>query len=182
MSAIQLLLIIYIILPVKNSLIAQVILSQIQGYYAMSYASQKLGGENEEETLRELWRSLWFDPSNTTANSYWGLFRLSPIFLSHQHGEKVTGETFTLVGETLPQSRVYLEVKSGRPLLGGLFKLSDRTLLKTWINADEIGKFQVEVVPSDPLPETRYYICGIAFHDEMREITEMTLVQAGKMG
>ncbi len=80
------------------------------------------------------------------------------------------------MGETIPNGRVYLEVKSGMPVLLGLIKLTDETLIATWVDADETGKFQVEITATDPLPKTRYHVSATVVSDRLPEVTRMTLI------
>ncbi|HIK09035.1 MAG TPA: hypothetical protein IGS52_02005 [Oscillatoriaceae cyanobacterium M33_DOE_052] len=183
MSMIQIMLILHYFMPWRGGhLVAQVLLSQIYGMYEVQYALKKAGEEEEEAIERKLWRSFWLDPSNTTTNAYLGLFRNAPIFVSHQQGDKISDKSFTLVGETMPHGRVYLEVKSGMPVFLGLIKLTDETLIATWVDADETGKFQVEVTPTDPMPKTRYYVSATVMSDRLTEVTRMTLIQTDSVG
>lgn len=177
MSMIQIMLVLYMFLPIKNEMVAQILLSQIYAMYQMKYALKNAGEEEEEEIERKLWRSFWLDPSNPTTNAYLGLFCNPPIFISHRTGDKISNKSFTLVGETIPNGRVYLEVKSGMPVLLGLIKLTDETLISTWVDADETGKFQVEITATDPLPKTRYYVSATVVSDRLPEVTRMTLIQ-----
>jgi hypothetical protein len=179
MSMIQMMLVLYMFLPIKNELVAQILLSQIYGMYQIKYALKNAGEEEEEEEEieRKLWRSFWLDPSNPTTNAYLGLFCNPPIFISHRPGNKISNKSFTLVGETIPNGRVYLEVKSGMPAFLGLIRLTDETLISTWVDADDTGKFQVEVTPTNPQPKTRYYVSATVVSDRLPEVTRMTLIQ-----
>lgn len=173
----KLILILYMLLPIKNEMIAQILLSQIYGMYQMEYALKNAGEEEEEEIERKLWRALWLDPSSPSINAYLGLFCHPPIFISHQNGDKINSKSFTLVGETIPNGRVYLEVKSGMPVLFGLLRRIDEALITTWVDANETGKFQVEITTTDQLPETRYYVSATVVSDRLPEVTRMTLIQ-----
>ncbi len=176
MSMIRIMLVLYMFLPIKNEMVAQILLCQIYGMYQMKYALKNAGEEEEEEIERKLRRSFWLDPSSPATNAYLGLFCNSPIFISHRQGDKISNKSFTLVGETIPNGRVYLEVKSGMPVLLGLIKLTDETLIATWVDADETGKFQVEITATDPLPKTRYYVSATLVSDRLPEVTRMTLI------
>lgn len=142
-------------------------------------AERKLDTEDEDETPEDFWRALWLDPSNSAANTYLSLFRNCPIFHSHQHGERITGNSFTLIGQTSPNEAVQIQINSMLPLLGGLLTTTPETLVNQVVNSDDSGQFQVQVQePSVPPPGTQYTVCARVNSDqEFSEPTRITLIQ-----
>lgn len=74
----ELLLVFYMLLPVKHALIAQILLCQIQAVRTARQAEKKLelnldNGTDTDETLRQFLLSFWLAPSNTTAYAYLAL-------------------------------------------------------------------------------------------------------------
>ena len=70
------LLILYIILPGKFAIAAQIILCQIRSIHAARQAEKKLNFDldnNNDEALREFLLSLWWNPDNAVAYAYLGL-------------------------------------------------------------------------------------------------------------
>lgn len=69
----ELLLIIFIFLPIKNALVAQVLLCQIRAIHIARKAEKKLDlvlGNNTDEAWREFLLAYWFNPGNATAYAY----------------------------------------------------------------------------------------------------------------
>ncbi len=70
------LLVLYILLPVKTAPIGQILLCQVRALQAARIAEQNFELDlenNPNETLKNVLRSLFFDPLNTTARAYVGL-------------------------------------------------------------------------------------------------------------
>jgi hypothetical protein len=70
------LLILYILLPVKTAPIGQILLCQVRALQAARIAEQNFDLDlenNPNETLKNVLRSLFSDPLNTTARAYVGL-------------------------------------------------------------------------------------------------------------
>ena len=77
----ELLLIFYILLPVRNDLVAPILLSQIRAILTIRRAEKNLGLNLEltndiDEVLREFLGSFWLNPGNTAAYAYLGLLSL----------------------------------------------------------------------------------------------------------
>lgn len=69
----ELILIFYILLPIKSALVAQLILCQIRAIHTARQAEKKFNLDLENDTddeLREFLVSFWFAPSNSTAYAY----------------------------------------------------------------------------------------------------------------
>jgi hypothetical protein len=78
----EILLILYMLLPMKSSMIAQIILSQIRGIYISRQAERKLNLDldnktDTDETLGQFLSAFWFDPDNRMTCAYLGL--LNPM-------------------------------------------------------------------------------------------------------
>ncbi len=54
MSMIRIMLVLYMFLPIKNEMVAQILLCQIYGMYQTQYALKNAGEEEEEEIERKL--------------------------------------------------------------------------------------------------------------------------------
>lgn len=160
-------------------LVALTLLSQIKSIYMVRQAEKKLGTEDEDETPEDFWRALWLDPNNNAANAYLSIFRNCPIFHSHQHGARITGNSFTLIGQTSPNEAVQIQINSMLPLLGGLLTTTPETLVNQVVNSDDSGQFQVQVQASSvPPPGTQYTVCARVNSDqEFSELTQLTLIQ-----
>jgi len=142
-------------------------------------AERRLDTEDEDETPEDFWRALWLDPNNSAANAYLSLFRNCPIFHSHQHGDRITGNSFTLIGQTSPNEAVQIQINSMLPLLGGLLIMGKETLVNQVVNSDDNGQFQVQVQASSVPPRgTQYTIFARVNSDqEFSEPTQITLIQ-----
>jgi Domain of unknown function (DUF4258) len=82
----ELLLILYILLPMKSALITQVLLCQIRAIHTARQAEKKLDLDLENDTdeaLRDFLVSFWVSPSNALAYAYIGL--LSPYLGLFNH-------------------------------------------------------------------------------------------------
>lgn len=69
----ELLLIFYIFLPVRNALVAQVLLCQVRSIHSARQAEKKLDldlDNDTDEALREFLVSFWFNPNNALAYAY----------------------------------------------------------------------------------------------------------------
>ena len=74
----ELLLVLYIFLPINDALIASVLLGQIQAIHTARRAEKKLDLDLENDTdqaLRDFLVAFWFNPVNATAYAYLGLLR-----------------------------------------------------------------------------------------------------------
>lgn len=72
----ELILIFYMLLPMKNAAIAQIILCQIRSIHIARQAEKKITSDfdnNTDESLREFLASFWLNPSNAKAYAYLGL-------------------------------------------------------------------------------------------------------------
>lgn len=72
----EVLLILYIFLPMKSALIAQILLCQIRAIHTARQAEKKLDLDLDNDTneaLREFLTSFWFHPGNASAYAYLGL-------------------------------------------------------------------------------------------------------------
>jgi|GEM_PF-349301 len=70
------LLILYMFLPVKSAILAQIILCQIRSIHAARQAEKKLNldlDNNNDEALREFLVSFWLNPDNAVTYAYLGL-------------------------------------------------------------------------------------------------------------
>ncbi len=68
---------------------------------------------------------------------------LSPAFTSHQDGGRISGNSFTLVGQTRPGATVNVGVV-GSTSVFGLARVQ-QDLLSSQVTADSTGRFQVDV-------------------------------------
>lgn len=71
----EILMILYMLLPIKSSIVAQIILSQIRGIYISRQAEKKLNIdlENEtdtDETFRQFLSAFWYYPDNRMTCAY----------------------------------------------------------------------------------------------------------------
>lgn len=98
---------------------------------------------------------------------------------SHQEGEAISTQGFTLVGETLPEATVNVKVTSTVQALGGFVSIGGNTLLtEQAISADSNGRFQVEIPrPSVVTSGTRYTVEVTASKDEQTSSTSLNLTQ-----
>ncbi|MEQ9552541.1 MAG: hypothetical protein RIM23_23370 [Coleofasciculus sp. G3-WIS-01] len=74
----ELLLVLYIFLPLNNALMASVILCQIQAIHTTRRAENELDlelGNDTDKALRDFLVAFWFNPTNATAYAYLGLLR-----------------------------------------------------------------------------------------------------------
>jgi hypothetical protein len=112
-------------------------------------------------------------PGQGTANT------LQPVFTNYQDGDRVVGRGFVLMGQTLPNARVEIEVTSQVPILGGIVNIGGSTLLKRIVTADRNGNFRVEVPqPSPPTAGMRYNVRAVASDGRnLSRAVTMTLIQ-----
>ena len=71
----ELLLILYILLPVKSAMVAQVLLCQVKAIHASRQAEKTLGidlDNNTDEAFRQFLISFWFKPDNASTYAYLG--------------------------------------------------------------------------------------------------------------
>lgn len=112
-------------------------------------------------------------PGEGTANT------LEPVFTNYQDGDRVTGRGLVLVGRTLPNARVEVEVTSQMPILGGIINIGGTSLLKRIVTADRNGNFRVEVPqPSTLTAGMRYNVRAVASDGkQLSRAVTMTLIQ-----
>ena len=168
----KVLLVFYLLFPVGSilyrPLIALTLLSQINSIYLVRQAEKKLGSEEEDSAFADFWKALWLAPTNSSAFAYVGISCRCLIFTSHQHGDRIRGSNFTLVGKTNPKETVQIKIL-----------VDNEILVEQGVNADENGYFQVQVEapPHSPLG-TRYHVqANINDSDDFRETTQISLIQ-----
>jgi hypothetical protein len=112
-------------------------------------------------------------PGTGTANT------LEPVFTNYQDGDRVTGRGLVLMGQTLPNARVEIEVISQVSILGGIVNIGGNSLLKRIVTADRNGNFQVQVPqPSSPTAGMRYIVRAVASDGRnLSRAVTMTLIQ-----
>jgi len=99
-----------------------------------------------------------------------------PSFTSHSNGDRVSGG-FTLVGETEPNATVEVQTSATRAALGGFVNIGTENLVDTEVQADDSGRFSVQI-PSVPTGSgTQYAVEAVTISDGARsETTRLTLV------
>jgi hypothetical protein len=112
-------------------------------------------------------------PGQGTANT------LEPVFTNYQDGDRVTGRGFVLMGQTLPNAKVEIEVNSQMPILGGIINIGGSNLLKRVVTADRNGNFRLEIrQPSPPAAGMRYNVRAVASDgNNLSRAVTMTLIQ-----
>jgi hypothetical protein len=101
---------------------------------------------------------------------------LRPVFISHQNGDTINSDGFTLEGQTQPNAKVTIKVTSSVPVLGGLVNLGGNTLVDREIIADANGRFRVQVPAA--ASGTKYTVRAIASLDNQASSpTQITLTQ-----
>lgn len=145
----------------------------------MHRATKKLQSEDREfeDSFRDLWRSLWFDPNNNAATAYWGLMKLAPIFISHQTGDRLSTPGFTLIGKAVPEVAVRLTIEG--KLSRYHFFSPAIVLFQGILMTDESGEFRLEFRPEpNQLPIATYEINGlIETETYTSEIGQIKLIQ-----
>lgn len=104
---------------------------------------------------------------------------LQPQFTSHRNGDEISGDGFTLVGQTRPNARVEVVVESTTGVAGGFISLGSNTLVDTTVTADLNGEFSVNV-PAPPVltGNTSYAIEATArLGDDTSSTTVLNLQQ-----
>lgn len=168
----------------ERTMIAQIILCQIKAVKIAQQAEQKFNlGNDEDEDNDEIFRDFlvarWLDPCNTTANAYLSFLYPCPVLLSHQNGDRIVGNQFTLVGQANPNIAVLCRISTCLALFGGLIPVSEETTLQREVMTDDNGNFEINVSLSSAKPSgTRYKVFVIASSDrEMVTGTQITLIQ-----
>ncbi|NET40021.1 MAG: hypothetical protein F6K19_50070 [Cyanothece sp. SIO1E1] len=117
--------------------------------------------------------------SGTTSLASPETIDLQPRFTSHQNGDQVSGNSFTLIGQTRPNAVVQVNVDARTGVLGGLINLNSNTLIDQAVTADSSGRFQIEVPTSGSLVGgTRYEVSATArFGNEASESTTISLTR-----
>lgn len=102
---------------------------------------------------------------------------LEPQFTSHDSGDTIRGDSFTIVGKTRPNASVDINVDASASVLG-LVNLGGTVLDRT-ITADDDGEFEVRVpVPRIATSGTEYTITAVASLDgETSNPAELILTQ-----
>lgn len=132
------------------------------------------------EACRDFLLASRVDPGNTTALAYLGLFTPCPVFLSHQNGDRIIGNGFTLGGQASPNVIILCKISSSLTVLGGLVPVADKeSLLETAVQTDDSGRFQIQVPASSAKRSgTRYRVSVRTSGDlEMTTETQLTLIQ-----
>ncbi len=81
---------------------------------------------------------------------------LTPRLTSHENGDRITGRSFTLSGETLPNATVQVLVDAERSVGG--FVSAKATIVDQAVQADANGRFSLAVTPLAPTSGTVYNI------------------------
>ncbi|MBF2097341.1 MAG: hypothetical protein IGQ88_03050 [Gloeomargaritaceae cyanobacterium C42_A2020_066] len=103
---------------------------------------------------------------------------LQPQFVNVRDGDRVSGRSFTLLGQTAPNAVVRVTISSEVPFFGGAVNLGTRTILDRDYPADGSGRFQVDVTPTVVIPGTRYRVRATARQGNATSSpTELNLVQ-----
>lgn len=104
---------------------------------------------------------------------------LQPVFTSHQNGSQISSKGFTLEGTTQPSAKVSVKVTSTVPVLGGIVKVGESTLVEQEITADKNGRFQIQVpAPSVLAAGTQYTVRASASMGEQTSTpTQLNLTQ-----
>ncbi|MDX2216191.1 MAG: hypothetical protein SFY66_23195 [Oculatellaceae cyanobacterium bins.114] len=105
---------------------------------------------------------------------------LKPRFTSHQDGDRVSDNGFTLIGQTRPNASVRVNVISRVSVLGvDLGNIGSETLVDRDIRANSQGEFRVQVPqPRIPVPSVEYTVRATArLGNETSEPSEIRLVQ-----
>lgn len=115
--------------------------------------------------------STW--PNNQTNNQL-----LQPQFTNVRDGDRVSGRSFTLQGQTAPNAVVRVSVTADVPFFGGALNLGTRTVVDRDFQADSGGRFQVDVTPGVAISGTRYRVRATARQGNATgSPTELNLVQ-----
>jgi Domain of unknown function (DUF4258) len=107
------LLILYIILPLKTAVAAQIILCQIRSIHAARQAEKKLAldlDNNNDEAFREFLVSFWLNPDNIVTYAYLGLLAPHLGLLNNpvmEISHKVASDKFEISNHAVGQSIVY---------------------------------------------------------------------------
>jgi hypothetical protein len=83
--------------------------------------------------------------------------QLLPQLTNYKDGDRVTGNSFQLQGQTLPGASVQIQVSAERSIGGGFINAST-TLVNQTVQADSQGRFQLTVSPAFPSSGTTYQI------------------------
>lgn len=104
---------------------------------------------------------------------------LQPQFTSHQTGDRITSQGFSLTGQTRPNVKVRVKVTSITPVLGGFVNVGGTTLVDREFTADGSGVFSVQVpAPLVLNSNTRYEIQAVAVEGGTTSpVTELRLQQ-----
>ncbi|WP_338441347.1 hypothetical protein VZG28_11395 [Synechococcus elongatus IITB4] len=103
---------------------------------------------------------------------------LTPVFTSHQDGERITTQGFTLTGRTQPNARVRVQVRASTAVLGGLIDVGGTTLVDREVIADRDGNFSVQVRrPVVVTSSTRYVVRASASLNGQTRDAEIVLRQ-----
>lgn len=107
------------------------------------------------------------------------VINLQPEFTSHTDGADVSGEGFTLVGQTQPGAMVSIRVDAATPVVGGFLNIGSSELVNRTVTADADGNFTVAVpAPLVVADGTKYSIEATArVGDTTSPMTKLTLVQ-----
>lgn len=180
----ELLLLLVLLFPMGSAqvraLIAQILLSQIQAIYLTRQGEKKLDQQDDESATEDFWRAVWLDPHNTKAHAYLGLTRVYPVLISHQQGDRITSHGFTLEGEASPHAMVHLKVTYAPSLISNLFVQKEAETLLEWeINADDRGRFQVQVPPPSAANSGYRYRINVRMSsdEQWSETTQLSLIQ-----
>jgi hypothetical protein len=109
----ELLLILYMLLPMKDALVALVLLSQVRAIHITRQVEKKVNLALErdgDEVWAEFISAFWFDPGNTAAYAYIGLFAPHLNLVSHPLSEirsKIAKKQFVLSNHAVKQSILY---------------------------------------------------------------------------
>ncbi|MFB2833888.1 hypothetical protein [Floridanema evergladense] len=169
----------------KNKMIWQIILCQIQAIKIARHAEQKFSlsedeDKNNDTIFKDFLVARWFDPLNTTANAYLSYLYPCPVFLSHENGDRIVGNQFTIVGQANPNVSIYCRITTNLELLGNLIPIGDdEILLETETMTDDDGNFEVNVsFQTSKTPGTKYRVFVIENSDRETLVgTEITLIQ-----
>jgi hypothetical protein len=107
----ELLLIFYFILPIKNALVAQILLCQIKAIHITRQAEKRLSLNNDiDEVLKEFLLSFWFHSGDASACAYIGLIAPYLGLFNHPVMEirlKVASNKFEFSKHAVDQSIMY---------------------------------------------------------------------------